>query len=196
MHNSTLQEQKVTDLARQAGVDERYLLDREQGELMLPTLREHLQETPDNQPLILCFEPQHRMDVSFADAAFVSLALEVVDGKFGDRTLLFKDLSKNLIDNIQGSIKKRDLKLALLAVYSNDTWHCIGHLENNLRETLDQVAKHNGLGASDLANVFDLAINTASNRLKKLHDQHLVRREAQSTDKGLQYTYYFWKWAE
>ncbi len=195
-HVSTLHEQQITDLAQQAEIDEHYLLDRENGERMLPVLREHLNNISLGEPLILCFAPQTRTDASFADAAFVSLALEVVEGKFGDRAVLLKDLSPNLIFNIEGAIEKRDLKLAMLAVFSDGTWSCIGHLEQNLRDTLNEVAEHDGLGASDLVTLFDLAINTASNRLKKLHDQHLVRRQAQSTEKGLQFTYYFWKWTE
>jgi predicted transcriptional regulator len=39
-----------------------------------------------------------------------------------------------------------------------------------------------------------LAINTASNRLKRLYDRRLVRREYEVSAKGLQYYYYFWQW--
>lgn len=188
-------EHSASDIAVEAGIeDPRLLLTRDDGDLTIPLLRDRLQQVPPGQPLILCFQSKHRMDVSFADAAIVNLALEIVEGKFSECGLLLKNLSQDLIDNIEGAIKKRDLKLALLAVYDDGTWRCIGHLENNLRETLEQVAKHDGLGASELCEMFDLAINTASNRLKKLHDQHLVRREAQSTERGLQYVYYFWKW--
>lgn len=192
--NQAICEQSMADLAAEAEIDQTYLLLRDNGDLVIPTLRACFQQVLPGQPLVLCFESHQRMDVSFADAALVNLALEIVEGKFGECCVLLKDLTQNLIDNIEAAIKKRDLKLALLAVSSDGSWRCIGQLEHNLRQTLDEVAKHDGLGAAELSEIFDLAINTASNRLKKLHDQHLVRREPQSTDRGLQYVYYFWNW--
>ena len=70
----------------------------------------------------------------------------------------------------------------------------IGHLEPSLQETLDIVHAHGKLTAPQLADMVGLAINSASNRLKRLYDQRLVRREYEISERGLQYIYHFWQW--
>ena len=75
-------------------------------------------------------------------------------------------------------------------------WQCIGHLEPSLNETLEIIAQRGHLTAPELADLKKLIVNSASNRLKRLYDQRLVRREHEVSEKGLQYIYYFWQWAE
>ena len=71
-----------------------------------------------------------------------------------------------------------------------------GETRETLAETLDLVAKRERLTAPELADYKELAVNSASNRLKRLYDQRLIRREYEISDKGLQYIYRFWEWTE
>jgi predicted transcriptional regulator len=48
--------------------------------------------------------------------------------------------------------------------------------------------------APELARQLNLAVNTASTRLKRLHTLHLLWREYEVSPKGLEYTYHFWNW--
>lgn len=48
--------------------------------------------------------------------------------------------------------------------------------------------------APELSNRLGSAVNTASNRLKRLYDGRLIRRVHERTEKGLQYIYHFWRW--
>ena len=54
--------------------------------------------------------------------------------------------------------------------------------------------KSGRLTAPELADMLKLAINSASNRLKRLWVQRLVRRDYEISESGLQYIYYCWTW--
>ena len=150
----------------------------------------------EGQPMILAFPQGHRIDASFADESIVRLGEKIVGGEFGNRCILLEGLTDDSITNINAVISLRRLKLAFLAVDLDGNWQCIGQLEPSLRETLEIVAQRRRLTAPELAGLKELAINSASNRLKRLCDQRLVRREYRVSEKGLQYIYYFWQWVQ
>ncbi len=176
--------------------NERFFLTRENGEPAYLLLEAFLQETSEGQPMILVFPPNQIMDSSFADETVVRLGEKIIAGEFGERCIILEGLTDDSITNIDAAISLRRLKLAFLAVEPTGAWQCIGQLEPSLRETLDIVAKQGRLTAPELSNLKKLAVNSASNRLKRLYDQRLIRREHEVSEKGLQYIYYFWQWTE
>lgn len=176
--------------------EEHLFLTRERGEQAFRMLAERLQATPEGQPLVVIFPPNQLVDSSFADESIIRLAEQVADGEFGDRCILLQSLTDDSITNIEAAISLRGLKLALLVAERTGEWQCIGQLESSLRETLQLVARREHLTASELADQKDLSVNAASNRLKRLYDQKLVRREHEISDKGLQYIYRFWEWVD
>jgi len=136
------------------------------------------------------------MDVSFADETIIRLGEAIVNGEYGRRRILLAGLTQDSIDNINAAIRLQRLKLAFLAIDSEGQWEVVGHLEDSLREVLDMLAKRPSLTAPELADEKELALNSANNRLKRLFDQHLIRREYEVSEKGLIYIYYFWYWEE
>ena len=186
----------MASLGSELRLEERFFLTRENGEQAYPLLREYLQEISEGQPMILVFPLNQVMDSSFADETVVRLGERIIAGEFGERCMILEGLTDDSITNIKAAISLRRLKLALLVVEPTGAWQCIGHLERSLHETLDIVAKQGRLTASELSNLKKLAINSASNRLKRLYDQRLIRREYEVSEKGLQYIYYFWQWTE
>jgi DNA-binding transcriptional ArsR family regulator len=183
-------------LGSELGLSERLFLTREKGEQAYDLLKEHLQTVTEGQGAVLVFPPSQLIDASFADESIVRLGEELIAGKLGDRCILLKGMTEDSVKNINAVIGFRHLKLAFLVVESGGSWRCIGQLESSLHEALNLVAVHGRLTAPELADHLKLAINTASNRLKRLHDRHLVRREYEISEKGLQYIYYFWQWTE
>lgn len=175
-------------------LSEPLFLTREKGEQAYHLLKQLLQETPEGQPLVLAFPSEQLVDSSFADETIVRLGEELMEGEFGERCLLLEGLTEDSIHNIEAAIKLGDLKLAFLMVEPAGPWRVIGHLEPSLRETLDIVARRDHLTAPELSAMLNLAVNTAGNRLKRLHNRRLVRREYEILEKGLQYTYHFWQW--
>lgn len=184
---------EMTKLARQIGIKQKYFLTRDMGERAYPLMRDELQAIPDGQPLVLVFPPEQMVDSSFADESAVRLGEEILKGKYGERGLLLEGLTEDSIKNFNGVISLRGIKLPLLAVAPTGEWQLLGDLEDSLVETLNLVYRHDRLTASELMAQLGLALNTASTRLKRLHNLHLVRRESEVSEKGLQYLYYFWE---
>lgn len=186
----------MSQLATKLKLDPRYFVTRDKGEEAFSSLAEALEAIPEEESLILQFPPKQVMDVSFADETIIRLGQSIINGQYGRRRILLEGLTKDSIDNIEAAIRLQRLKLAFLAVNSQGQWEVVGHLEESLRETLEMVAKRPSLTAPELAEEKELALNSANNRLKRLFDQHLIRREYEVSEKGLIYIYHFWHWEE
>jgi hypothetical protein len=185
----------MTKLARQIGIKGQNYLTREKGEKGYELLKEQLRATPEGHPLVLIFPQAQLVDSSFADESVVRLGEELLKGKYEERCILLEGLTDDSIKNFEGVLSLRGIKLPLLSVKATGEWKIMGRLEDNLLETLGFVYEHGSVTASQLVSALGLAVNTASTRLKRLHDLRLVRREYEVSDRGLQYIYYFWEWS-
>jgi hypothetical protein len=184
----------MSKMAGQIGLTISWLfITRPNGEKAYEILKAALQAIPEGKPLVLKFAPNHLIDASFADETVVRLGEEILRDEYGDRAILLEGLSKDSLKNLNAAISLQRLKLSLLAIEVTGAWEVVGHLEEHLVETLKLVADHKRMTAAELSSLLDLAINTASTRLKRLHNLHLVRRDHEVSEKGLQYIYYFWE---
>ncbi len=186
----------MSQLATELELPPRFFVTRDKGELAFTRLAEALQAVPEEGSLILQFPPGQVMDVSFADETIIRLGQAIVAGQYGRRRLLLEGLTQDSIDNINAAIRLQRLKLAFLAIAPEGQWEVVGHLEDSLREALEMLAKRPSLTAPELAEEKGLALNSANNRLKRLFDQRLIRREYEISEKGLIYIYHFWHWEE
>jgi hypothetical protein len=186
----------MAKLARQIGIKGGNFLTRDMGEKAYELMRDQLLATLDGQPLALIFPPAQLVDSSFADESAVRLGEEILKGEHGERCVLLEGLTKDSVMNFKAVLSLRGIKLPLLAVEATGEWQVLGNLEENLVETLKLVYQQQGLTASELVSHLGLAVNTASTRLKRLHNLHLVRRESEVSERGLQYLYYFWQWKQ
>ena len=186
----------LSQLGSALGLPNRFFVTREKGEQAYTLIKQALQTTPDGNPLLLEFPIQQLMDASFADESIVRLGEGLADGQFGQRTLLLMGLTDDTVHNLNAVIHLRRLKLAFLSVEPGGKWSIVGQLEPSLHETLEIMAARRKLTAPELSDLFGLAINTASNRLKRLNDARLIRREHEVSERGLQYLYYFWDWED
>lgn len=189
-----IERQDVMSLLAGLGFSDRFFLTRLRGEQAYERLKSRLQKVAEGNALLLNFPQEQLMDVSFLDETLIRIGEEMTKNQFPPRTLLLQGLTPDTIANLNAAIEFRNLKLAFLAVEPEGQWQCVGKLELSLRETLQLLWKQSSLTAPELSEIKQLAINSASNRLKRLYDLHLIRRDYEVTNKGLQYTYYFWKW--
>jgi hypothetical protein len=164
------------------------LLLREFGRQAFPLLEHVLQDVPMGHALYLSFEGISVMDTSFADETVLKLALELVNQQYGDRFLILEYPSPATIDNLEGAIARRKAKIAMLTHDERNT-RFIGHVEQNLQQAWQLVYDKGTLTARELANDLGLEINTASMRLRKLHEAHLIARTEEVTTSGRQHLY-------
>jgi DNA-binding transcriptional ArsR family regulator len=166
------------------------LVTRHLGSQAYDILRKSLNAINQGETLVLNFEGVRVMDSSFAGASVLKLLSELVDGVFGNKYIIIAKATPSTEENLHLTIVGHGLKLALQAVGGQDGYRFLGQLEPNLRETLQLLNQRDTLTARDLADLKgDMAINTASNRLKKLYDLRLARRVEEITATGRQHVY-------
>lgn len=170
----------------------RYYLSREKGEAAYEHLRRALMDTPEREPLVLLFPPEQLIDASFADEAILRLMDELIAGTHGERALMLRGLTADSLHNLQAVIGMRKRKMALLHLTAEGTWELVGPLERSLYDTLVMIDERGHITAPELAETIASAVNTASNRLKRLYDGRLLWREDEKSDKGLHYVYHVW----
>ena len=170
------------------------LITREKGQKVYIELVKHIQVSdPANCPIRIIFPENQLMDVSFADEVVIRIQDGLNKDAFGEgQGIILYGLGDDSIENLTAAVKLQKLKIAFMVIKQTGQWDCIGQLEQNLRETLDLLFKQGQLTAPDLARQLGLAVNTASTRLKRLYDMHLIRRDFEITENGLQYIYMFW----
>ncbi len=185
---------EVATLSEKLGLPERFFLTREKGEQAFSVLTEVANTLPPNEPLVLVFPPEQLIDASFADEAIVRLHEYITGDANLETTVLLMGLTDDSLHNINAVIHLRNIKLAMLVVDEAGGWQVTGQLERSLRETLDMIAQQDVLTAPQLAESIGSAVNTASNRLKRLYDTRVIQREQEISEKGVQYIYRFWRW--
>jgi Winged helix-turn-helix DNA-binding len=191
-----IEHQEISLLLEGLNWPSEYFVRRDRGRQAFERVQERLLMVHDGGCLVLSFPDDQLMDASFAEELIVKLIKAITEGDFGDRGFLLQNLSEDSILNLNSILRLRNYKLAILAVEVDGGWHYIGQLEASLFETLNLIYQFGSLTAQQLSEMLNLAINSASNRLKKLHDLRLVRRDQGITLNGLQYTYHIWKWTE
>jgi len=170
------------------------LITRENGQKIYSVLQKRIEAIKESEsPIMVIFPKNQLMDVSFADEVVIRIGQEVRMSRYGlGQGLILKGLGEDSIKNLDAAIKLQNLKIAFLVIRTSGEWDCIGQLEKNLRDTLNLLYEKEHLTALELVKQLGLAINTASTRLKRLYDLHLIKRDFEITENGLQYIYHFW----
>lgn len=184
----------MAELSSALSLPARYFLTREKGEEAYRLLEKRLLETPERCAFVLAFPPKQVVDASFADESLVRLAERLIAGEFGERAVLLEGLTEDSVHNLDAVIRLQRAKLVFLLVEPGGRWRYVGPLEPSLSEALVLVAGRREITAPDLARELELALNTANNRLKRLHSLRLLWREHEVSEKGLRYIYHFWRW--
>jgi hypothetical protein len=185
---------EMAELSRAIGLPGRYFLTREKGEEAYRLLEGRLREMPERCALVLVFPPEQVVDASFADESLMRLGEGLVDGEFGERAALLEGLTEDSVRNLEAIIRLRRAKLVFLLVEPGGGWRHIGPLEPSLLEAFMLAVRRRRITAPELARELELALNTANNRLKRLHALRLLWREHEVSEKGLRYIYYLWQW--
>lgn len=184
----------MSGLSSALGLPERFFVTREKGEEAYRLLRERLRSMPERCALVLVFPAKQVVDASFADESLMRLGEELASGEFGERATLLEGLTEDSVHNLEAVIRLRRAKQVFLLLDPGGGWRHAGPLERSLAEALALVARRGRITAPELARELELALNTANNRLKRLHSLRLLWREHEVSEKGLRYIYNFWQW--
>jgi len=149
------------------------------GREVYQKLLQELDELPSSKTIGISFDGMEMMDASFARESVVSLA----KAKRGEIGFFLKDFaSKDLMDNWDYAAKAKDQPLMVI---KDKGFEVIGpEITDGVREILVFIMKKESVTTSMVADEFDLTVQNASGRLKKMLDQGLLLGSKENAESG------------
>lgn len=165
---------------------------RELGTIFRSALRQEISGHPRDSLLQFSLRDVSMMDVSFMDEVFGGIAEERGRGELQGAALILINVDPMDVDDIHRILAGRPaystgLRNCVLPLHQADEVRLLGKTEEYIAETFSQLAKTGKISASDLASQLNLALNTASTRLKTLYDLGIALRQAQESERGFAY---------
>ena len=108
--------------------------------------------------------------------------------------MILTNMNEDVQYTVESALNQRNRisneNLTLIS-YVNGHFEALGNkLEKNTRQVFELVSEGSHISVREVAERFDLELNSAGNRLKKLYDAHAVIRIEQSADAGGKFEYY------
>ncbi len=149
-------------------------------------------QNPEQGTLINCsFRDIDGCDVSFADEFVINIQKYIKN--YENVVLRLSDCNDAVIENLQATLAARNnkdnTKINVL-FYKENRYYFLDKLENSLLQTFDYLQDAGDVTARDVALQFEIEINSASNRLKKLYDTNKLFRKEIIDEIGRQHLYY------
>ncbi|MBA2441047.1 MAG: winged helix-turn-helix transcriptional regulator [Rubrobacter sp.] len=179
---------RVYDVAA-AGDGGKLMVTRGAGRRVREALGSLLEGLPRGGVLYVDTRGVELMDYSFADEAFGILASRMTGGEYGDRHLVLIEAERDLLENIEASLRQRSLAMIRVEA-EGESPGIVGDLPDHLVETLQTIYGTDSITNADLAKKLGLnhtACNNRGTRLAKLGLIH--RRKETAAPGGRQYTY-------
>ena len=167
------------------------MVTRQAGRRVREALAELLEELPKDGVLYVDTRGVDLMDYSFADEALGILASRMGSGEYGERHLVLVEEERDLLENVEASLRQRDL--AVIRVDSPDATDApgiVGEIPEHLIQTLRAIQEAGSITNADLAKKLGLNHTACNNRGTKLAKLGLIFRRMQTAAPGgRQYTY-------
>ncbi|MBD3246342.1 MAG: hypothetical protein GF333_04960 [Candidatus Omnitrophica bacterium] len=157
------------------------LVTRQIGKSIFRHLEEKIAKAGSGTVIILDFADIGAIDYSCADEIFARLVRRLQLDEYGEKYLALKGLSPHHKENIDIVMEKNDLAVL---VYEKRTWEVLGSLDNYLFQTLEAIMDAGQMSSPVLSQQLDLALNTASMRLRNLSKLRLVKKRPATNDGG------------
>lgn len=139
---------------------------RERLELLLTSL-------PENGQVRILLDDVEVLSTSFADELIGKTYQRVVDGQYGERTMVLSTPSLDLAEGIDVKLSQR--RLAMLCLQGG-RWRLIGFHTPALSETLERILEKKRTTTRELADELGLQMNACVNRVARLAAFHLIHR--------------------
>jgi len=204
----------IMKLKEELGILGADLLTRLDGQKFYQKLVDRINRSSDRSVVELEFRDIKTLDISFCDECLAKLIhKDLLGNDFGNCVLIVRNLeSVSAIENLHAALDyyrkvccfvinettstehiqdraREKLNDRIGSVNSQYSYILLGSLEQNLMQTLKHVIEHRETTARTFADRFDLNINTASTRLLKLYQKHLIHRKEEVSSEGRQFIY-------
>ena len=187
----------------------KHLAMRPQGRRVQQELDTLLRQLPPDSVLVVDFAGVEMMDYSFADEALGAIFSRMSAREYPDRYIVLAsgegELDSALLENVEVALRQRDVAALVLpkdqindasdAIASAlpivlraeaaEAWSVAGTLPQHLVDTLRAVMEKQQVTVRELADELKIDSPTAcNNRIARLHQLRLVRREAAIVPEG------------
>ncbi len=162
------------------------MVTRATGRRVREALAEALEGLPSGGVLYVDTRDVELMDYSFADEALGILVSRVAAGEYGDRHVVLVEEGRELLENIEASLRQRDL--AMIRVDEpGATPQIVGEVPEHLVETLRAIYEAGSISNADLAAKLGLNHTACNNRATRLLKLGLIHRHKNTAAR--QYSY-------
>jgi hypothetical protein len=154
----------------------------EQGEQDFPKLEKKILQSPESSPILFDISGYSLFAYSYSKQTIRRLLINAKSGSYGRRYFLVYSPNEEYSEELSAALREK--KLAMICSTSKarkkyyDSYYILGELSEPLKYTLDYIIKKNKITSGQLKNELNLeSYQTASNRIKKLNGERLVRWE-------------------
>jgi hypothetical protein len=183
---------RVYDVAAEgeaSGVGGRLMFTRGTGRKVREALGGALEALPDGGVLYVDTRGVELMDYSFADEALGIMVSRVASGEYGDRRVVLVEEDRELLENIEASLRQRELALLRVEEVGGEP-EVVGEVPGHLVETLEAIHAAGSISNADLAERLGLNHTACNNRATRLLKLGLIhRRKNTAAPGGRQYSY-------
>ncbi len=165
------------------------MVTRGTGRRVREALAEALEGLPSGGVLYVDTRGVELMDYSFADEALGILVSRVAAGEYGDRRVVLVEEDRELLENIEASLRQRALAMVRVDEPGARPW-IVGEVPEHLVETLREIPAAGSITNADLAARLGLNHTACNNRATRLLKLGLIHRHKNTAAPGgRQYSY-------
>lgn len=182
----------IKELAWQAGIKQKGTLSfRPFGQKIRRSIESEIDSIPSGSVINLDFSGIKFSDSSCADEVVLQVQLFLRE-KADNKILYVSNINDSIKEELVAAValqEKTKGRIPFLYRLSDGSFQYIGEIEDKLDETFQLLKERKSLTTRDVMQLFNIAVNSASNRLKKLWDYGLALREEQIDNTGKQHVY-------
>lgn len=182
----------VASLAKQVGLTDGILVLRPKAIEMLELSKKAVGSVFYGDALVCNFAGIIDCSSSFVDEFVVGW--QRIVNQTENALLILINFNPDVQYTIEAALNQRNRishENLCLIVQINDRYKALGSkVEKNVLQVFDLLADGSHVTARLIADRFNIELNSAGNRLKKLFDAHMAFRSEQSVDAGGKYEYY------
>jgi len=154
----------------------------EQGEEDFTKLENMILRTRENSTILFDISGYSLFAYSYSKQTIRRLLVNAKSGSYGNRYFLVYSQTIEYADELSAALREK--KLAMICSTTMDgnkfynSYFILGDISEPLRYTLDYIIKKREVTSGQLKKDMELeSFQTASNRIRKLHEERLVRWE-------------------
>lgn len=182
----------VVSISKEVDLNDGILVLRPQAQKMYKISKEQIGNLMSYDILVCNFDGIFDCSSSFVDEFVLGWQRSVC--KISNVLFILVNMNEDVLYTVEAALNQRNRiskeNLSLLA-YLNKKLIILGNkIEKNSLQVFERILDEEYVTAREVAEVFNLELNSAGNRLKKLYDAHVVMRIEQSADLGGKFKYF------